>query len=76
MVSSSFRAVSGTVSILPSPQRERADCSNHVSTVGVPLVALLVASLVTGALLIAPEQPAELASICERHHSPAVCRVW
>ena len=38
--------------------------------------ALMTAALVTGAFVLAPEQPQQQASICERHHSPDVCRVW
>ena len=38
--------------------------------------ALMAAALVTGAFMLAPEQPRQQASICERHHSVAACRVW
>ena len=38
--------------------------------------ALVAAALVTGAFVLAPEQPRQQASICERHHSAAACRVW
>lgn len=38
--------------------------------------ALMTAALVTGAFVLAPEQPQQQASICERHHSADVCRVW
>ncbi|MGC6482936.1 MAG: serine protease inhibitor [Synechococcus sp.] len=37
---------------------------------------LLVAALVMAACLLAPEEPHQQASICERHHSVAACRVW
>jgi hypothetical protein len=37
---------------------------------GLALMLMLVAALV------APEQPGEQASICQRHNSVAACRVW
>jgi len=38
--------------------------------------ALMASALVTGAFVLAPEQPRQQAFICERHHSVAACRVW
>ena len=41
------------------------------------LAATLFASvLVSGAFLLAPEQPEQQASICQQHHSAEACRVW
>lgn len=40
------------------------------AVLGLALVMLAVATLV------APEQPLVHASICERHHGVAACRVW
>lgn len=37
---------------------------------------LLVGALVLTAALVAPEQPEQLAAVCERHNGPAACRVW
>ena len=37
---------------------------------------IITAGLLTGALLIAPEEPDAQASICQRHYSAEVCRVW
>jgi len=37
---------------------------------------LVAAACMTGAFLLAPEQPEQQASICERHQSVAACRVW
>ncbi|HHG2223369.1 MULTISPECIES: hypothetical protein [unclassified Synechococcus] len=37
---------------------------------------LLVVALVLTAALVAPEQPEQLAAVCERHNGPAACRVW
>jgi hypothetical protein len=36
----------------------------------------LVVALVLTAALVAPEQPEQLAALCERHNGPAACRVW
>jgi hypothetical protein len=36
----------------------------------------LVVALVLMAALVAPEQPEQLAALCERHNGPAACRVW
>jgi len=46
---------------------------------GVRPVALLLPSvlgLLLLAALLAPEQPAAQAEICERHNGVAACRVW
>ncbi|MCP9917056.1 serine protease inhibitor [Cyanobium sp. ATX 6F1] len=40
------------------------------TALGLALVLMLVAALV------APEQPGEQASICQRHNGAAACRVW
>jgi len=48
-------------------QSERSD---------VVLKCILALGVVTGAAVIAPENPADQATICLRHHSPEVCRVW
>lgn len=42
----------------------------------LPLRGLVVSSLILSALLLAPEEPAEQASICLRHHRVDACRVW
>ncbi|MFL0790000.1 MAG: serine protease inhibitor [Prochlorococcus sp.] len=79
MVSSSLSAIGaadGSSSMLPSRKRARVGVADHGSWLGFRFGAVVAAALVTGALLIAPEQPAQLASICERHHSSAACRVW
>jgi hypothetical protein len=39
-------------------------------------VPAALALLLLAASALAPEQPAELAAICERHNGPAACRVW
>ena len=38
-------------------------------------LGVVIASLFF-AICLAPESPNELASICERHNSEVVCRVW
>ena len=43
---------------------------------GRSLRLIIPAGLIIGALVIAPEEPDQQASICLRHHSPAACRVW
>ena len=40
------------------------------------LVWPAVVALVLGAALLAPEQPAAQAEICERHNGVAACRIW
>ncbi|MGB7563545.1 MAG: hypothetical protein WBM08_02215 [Prochlorococcaceae cyanobacterium] len=40
------------------------------TALGLALMLMLVAALV------APEQPGEQASICQRHNGVAACRVW
>lgn len=39
-------------------------------------MAGLVLVLMGVAIVVAPEQPLLQASICERHHGVAACRVW
>ncbi len=39
-------------------------------------LAWSVAALLLAAALLAPEQPAAQAAICERHNGQAACRVW
>ncbi|WP_170951219.1 MULTISPECIES: hypothetical protein [unclassified Synechococcus] len=43
---------------------------------GIVLRAILTAALLASAVALAPEDPSVQASICERHHSSDVCRVW
>ncbi|OUX70287.1 MAG: serine protease inhibitor [Synechococcus sp. TMED90] len=40
------------------------------------VMAAAAAALVSGAFLLAPEQPEQQASICQQHHSVDACRVW
>jgi hypothetical protein len=40
------------------------------------LVLPAVVALLLGAALLAPEQPAAQAEICERHNGVAACRIW
>jgi hypothetical protein len=40
------------------------------------LVGPAVVALLLGAVLLAPEQPAAQAEICERHNGVAACRIW
>jgi hypothetical protein len=42
--------------------------------VGVPLA--LAAVLLSLAVLVAPERPADQEAICQRHNGAAACRVW
>lgn len=54
---------------LPAPARRAAR--------SLPLGWLLgVGLLVAGASLLAPEQPAAQAEICQRHNGAAACRIW
>jgi hypothetical protein len=47
------------------------------SRIGGVFKQFILAALVFGvALVLAPEDPRAQASICQRHHSFDVCRVW
>ncbi|MCB4428042.1 serine protease inhibitor [Synechococcus sp. MU1643] len=51
--------------------------SLHRSRSGaIVLRAILTAALLASAVVLAPEDPGVQASICQRHHSSDVCRVW
>jgi len=39
-------------------------------------LGVVTAACVTGAFLLAPDQPQQQAAICERHQPAAACRVW
>ncbi|MFL2488564.1 MAG: hypothetical protein ACJ0GM_00325 [Parasynechococcus sp.] len=53
------------------------DSSLRSSKIGGVLTRTIFAALVFGvALLLAPEDPRAQATICQRHHSFDVCRVW
>lgn len=51
-----------------------AESWKDASAMGAPLV--LVAFLVTVALLLAPERPEAQEAICKRHAGVEACRVW
>jgi len=51
-----------------------AESWKDASPMGAPLV--LVAFLVTVALLLAPERPEAQEAICKRHAGVEACRVW
>ena len=36
----------------------------------------MVGVLIASAMLLAPEEPVEQASICQRHNTMEACRVW
>ena len=40
------------------------------------MVLPAVVAVLLGAALLAPEQPAAQAEICERHNGVAACRIW
>ena len=53
------------------------DSSLRSSRIGGVLARSILAVLVFGvAVLLAPEDPRAQATICQRHHSFDVCRVW
>ena len=53
------------------------ESSLRSSKIGGVLTRTIFAALVFGfALLLAPEDPRAQATICQRHHSFDVCRVW
>ena len=69
MTSSSLSVLSATAPIVARRSVMRLRLPQSVGV-------LMATALVTGAFVLAPEQPQQQASICERHHSAAVCRVW
>ena len=73
MASSYFRASAISVSMLP-----RRACPRIVPgwQIGWAYQFVLPAALLTGAMLVAPEQPEQQASICQRHHPVVACQVW
>ncbi len=72
MASSCFSASRLLPASLPRPGQVRL-WSFPRALGALPLV---VVALVLTAALVAPEQPAQLAALCERHNGPAACRVW
>ncbi|MGE4582548.1 MAG: hypothetical protein AAEC03_09400 [Synechococcus sp.] len=38
--------------------------------------SIVAGVVLIAALVLAPDDPSSQASICERHHSSDVCRVW
>ena len=74
---SSFSLAPSRDSMLPQNRVSRRDRAQPQDTSRVRIgSALLAAALVTGALLMAPDQPEQSASICQHYHSEAACRVW
>ena len=74
---SSFSLAPSRGSMLPQSRVSRRDRAQSQDTSRVRTgSALLAAALVTGALLMAPDQPEQSASICEHYQSEAACRVW
>ncbi len=73
MASSCLRASAISVSMLP-----RRACPRIVQGQqrGWAFHFVLPAALLTGAMLLAPEQPEQQASICQRHHPVVACQVW
>ncbi|OUW47471.1 MAG: hypothetical protein CBD47_04645 [Synechococcus sp. TMED187] len=69
MTGASLSLVSPTASMVPRRPSARLALPHCAG-------ALMAAALVTGAFVLAPEQPQQQASICERHHSVSACRVW
>lgn len=57
----------------PMPERRCRDLAGISRGLSWPLA---VALLLLGAALLAPEQPAAQADICQRHYGIAACRVW
>jgi hypothetical protein len=53
------------------------DSSMRSTKIAGVFTRTILAALVFGvALLLAPEDPRAQATICQRHHSFDVCRVW
>ena len=73
MASSYVSASEISVSMLP-----RRACPRIVQgrQIGWAFHFVLPAALLTGAMLLAPEQPEQQASICQRHHPVVACQVW
>ena len=70
--------VSSQASMLPRPAAvRRTHAAGRQETVLLRgVLAAAAAALVSGAFLLAPEQPEQQASICQQHHSVDACRVW
>ena len=64
--------------MLPRNAGKRTTAMSTGETAALRRVAatLFAAVLVSGAFLLAPEQPQQQASICQQHHSAEACRVW
>ena len=65
--------LSTSPSVRPSAWPPQSRPAGPVS-VGVPLA--LAAMLLSLAVLVAPERPADQEAICQRHNGAAACRVW
>lgn len=65
-------------STIPEPMLPRRDCSRAAQgqQTGFAFGFVLAAALLTGAMLLAPEQPEQQGSICERHNPVLACQVW
>ncbi|HGY5548792.1 MAG TPA: serine protease inhibitor [Prochlorococcus sp.] len=65
-------------STIPEPMLTRRACSGTAQgqQTGFAFGSVLAAALLTGAMLLAPEQPERQGSICERHNPVLACQVW
>ncbi len=73
MTASLLRASGSSLSMLPRNASSRLSIARHDGWNSVFLIALLCISL---AILLVPEKPQEMASICERHNPAIACQVW
>ena len=73
MASSAFVASEGSCEVSPSQLliEKLLEVQNKLS------ISFAIAfGVVVFAFLAVPERPQELASVCEKHHSPIACQVW
>ena len=67
-------AAAGTQRPLAQPRRRSSPGADAAGSCASALAMAFVLMVV--AALVAPEQPLQQGSICERHNGPAACRVW
>ncbi len=73
MTSSSIRAVEASAAIVMRPVCRRPVSGLRIRFNYAVAMAITFMSCV---ILLVPEHPQKQASICQRHHSFEVCRVW
>ena len=73
MVGSSLRVASASYSMLPERQWPIRSHGEEHQTIWKLSVAI---AFLCCAVVLVPERPEQLASICERHNPEIACQVW